>query len=72
VVTFRQFRCGVQFGAWLGLVPSQHSSGGKSRLGGITKRVDVCLRTMLIQGAKSAVMTAHQRSDPISRWVTAL
>ncbi len=72
VVDFRQFRCGAQFGAWLGLVPSQHSSGGKSRLGGITKRGDVYLRTMLIQGAKSAVMTAHQRSDPISRWVAAL
>ena len=72
VVDFRQFKCGAQFGAWLGLVPSQHSSGGKSRLGGITKRGDVYLRTMLIQGAKSAVMTAHQRSDPISRWAAAL
>jgi transposase len=72
VVDFRQFRCGAQFGAWLGLVPSQHSSGGKSRLGSITKRGDTYLRTMLIQGAKSAVMTAHQRSDPISRWAAAL
>ena len=72
MVDFRQFKCGAQFGTWLGLVPSQHSSGGKSRLGGIAKRGDVYLRTMLIQGAKSAVMTAHQRSDPISRWAAAL
>ena len=72
VVDFKQFKCGAQFGAWLGLVPRQHSSGGKSRLGGITKRGDVYLRTMLIQGAKSAVMTAHKRSDPISRWAAAL
>jgi transposase len=69
---FKQFKNGAQFGAWLGIVPRQHSSGGKSNLGGITKRGDTYLRTLLIQGAKSAVMTAHRRSDPISRWATAL
>lgn len=69
---FKQFRHGAQFGAWIGLVPRQHSSGGKNNLGGITKRGDTYLRSLLIQGAKSAVMTAHKRSDPISRWVTAL
>jgi transposase len=69
---FGQFRHGAQFGAWIGLVPRQHSSGGKNNLGGITKRGDTYLRSLLIQGAKSAVMTAHKRSDPISRWVTAL
>ena len=69
---FKQFRCGAQFGAWIGLVPRQHSSGGKNNLGGITKRGDVYLRSLLIQGAKSAVMTAHKRSDPISQWVAAL
>jgi transposase len=52
--------------------PRQHSSGGKSSLGGITKRGDTYLRSLLIQGAKSAVMTAHKRSDPISQWVAAL
>ena len=61
-----------QFGAWIGLTPRQHSSGGKNSLGGITKRGDNYLRSLLIQGAKSAVMTAHKRSDPISLWVTAL
>ena len=69
---FKQFKSGAQFGAWLGLVPKQHSSGGKSNLGTITKRGDTYLRTLLIQGAKSVVNTASKRSDPISRWVLAL
>lgn len=69
---FRQFKNGAQFGAWLGLTPRQNSSGGKSKLGGITKRGDMYLRTLLIQGAKSAVMTAQKRDDPISRWVLQL
>ena len=68
----RQFRSGAQFGAWLGLVPSQNSSGGKARLGGITKRGDDYLRTLLIQAAKSAVMTAHKRTDRLSQWVVQL
>ncbi len=66
---FRQFKNGAQFGAWLGLTPRQNSSGGKNNLGGITKRGDMYLRMLLIQAAKSAVMTAHKRDDPISRWV---
>ena len=66
---FRQFKNGAQFGAWLGLTPRQNSSGGKNNLGGITKRGDMYLRMLLIQAAKSAVMTAHNRDDPISAWV---
>jgi transposase len=69
---FRQFKTAGQFGAWLGMTPAQASSGGKTRLGRITKRGDTYLRTMLIQAAKSAVMTAHKRSDPISQWVVRL
>ena len=69
---FKQFKSGAQFGAWIGLTPRQHSSGGKSNLGGITKRGDTYLRTLLIQGAKSAVMTAHRRTDKISQWAVAL
>jgi transposase len=72
VVDFKQFKSGAQFGAWCGLVPRQHSSGGKTSLGGITKRGETYLRSLLIQGAKSAVMTAHKRSDPISQWAAAL
>ena len=69
---FKQFKNGTQFGAWIGLTPRQHSSGGKSSLGGITKRGDTYLRSLLIQGAKSAVMTAHRRQDRISSWVVSL
>lgn len=66
---FNQFKNGAQFGAWLGLTPRQNSSGGKNSLGGITKHGDMHLRMLLIQGAKSAVMTAHKRDDPISKWL---
>ena len=66
---FRQLKNGGQFGAWLGLTPKQNSSGGKNNLGFITKRGDMYLRMLLIQAAKSAVMTAHKRDDPISQWV---
>ncbi len=69
---FRQFKTGAQFGSWLGLVPTQNSSGGKVSLGCITKRGDNYLRTLLIQGGKSAVMTAHKRQDRISRWLVQL
>lgn len=63
-----QFKNGPQFGAWLGLTPRQNSSGGKNNLGKMTKRGDMYLRTLLIQGAKSIVLTAHKRDDPISKW----
>ena len=66
------FRSGAQFGAWLGLTPRQHSSGGTVNLGRITKRGDPYVRTLLIQGARTAVHTAHQRSDAISRWAAQL
>jgi transposase len=69
---FKQFKSADQFGAWLDLVPKQNSTGGKANLGSITKRGDDYLRTLLIQGAKSAVRTAHQRGDRISQWVAQL
>ena len=69
---FKQFRSGDQFSAWLGLVPRQNSSGGKAVLGRITKRGDDYLRTLLIQGAKAAVMSASRRDDPNSRWLAQL
>ena len=69
---FTQFKNGAQLGAWLGLVPSQNSSGGKASLGRITKRGDDYLRTLLIQGAKSALMSAHKRSDATSKWLVQL
>jgi transposase len=69
---FHQFKGGHQLGAWLGLVPKQDSSGGKTRLGRITKRGYDYLRTLLIQGAKAAVMSADKRDDPTSRWLAQL
>jgi len=59
-----------QMAASLGLTPKPHSSGGKDRLLGITKRGDVYLRTLLIYGARSVVTHAKHRDDRLSRWVT--
>jgi transposase len=58
--------------AWLGLVPRQHSTGGKDRLLGISKRGDVYLRQLLIHGARAVVRVAERKDDPLSRWVTAI
>jgi transposase len=66
----RQFRRGRDAAASLGLVPRQHSTGGKTTLLGITKRGDPYLRCLLIHGARAAVRTAHKKTDPLSRWVT--
>jgi hypothetical protein len=57
-----------QLAAWLGLVPRQYSTGGKSRLGRITKRGDVYLRTLLIHGARSVLRRLQQATDAKSRW----
>lgn len=69
---FKQFKNSAQFGAWLGLTPRQNSSGGKSSLGSITKRGSAYLRSLLIQGAKAAVLTGKHNDDPISQWVQRL
>ena len=66
---FKQFKDCAQFGTWRGLIPRQNASGGKNKLGRITKRGDMYLRMLLIQGAKSAAMTVHTRDDPVSKWV---
>ncbi len=55
------FRNGRQLSAWLGLVPRQWSSGGKTKLGRITKRGDTYLRGLLTQGARSALLSAQRR-----------
>jgi len=65
----RDFDSGRQFAAWLGLTPRQHSSGGKSRLGHITRRGDAYLRCLLVQGARSVLHTAIRHTDRMSRWV---
>lgn len=63
------FRNGRQFAAWLGLVPRQHSTGGKQRLGAITKHGDVYLRTLLIHGSRAVLRVTSKRDDAKSRWV---
>jgi transposase len=68
----RQFKSGREFAAWLGIVPGQHSSGGKSKLGGISKRGDSRLRTLLIHGARAVVKTCVHKTDRRSLWVKAL
>lgn len=67
-----QFRNGRQFAAWPGLTPTQRSSGGKTRLGGITKRGDTYLRTLLVQGARAVMHFVNRRDDRHSRWIKAV
>lgn len=66
------FRSGRDFAANLGLVPREHSSGGKQRLYGITRRGDSYLRTLLIHGARSALRCAGNKSDRQLRWASSL
>ncbi|MHA1553486.1 MAG: IS110 family transposase, partial [Alphaproteobacteria bacterium] len=63
------FKNGRQFAAWLGLVPKQRSSGGKSRLFGISKRGDRYLRTLLIHGARAVLGKAGGKQDARSVWI---
>jgi transposase len=67
-----QFKNGRQFAAFLGLVPRQNSTGGKTRLQGISKRGDTYVRTLLIHGARASLISAHKRNDYRSRWATQL
>jgi transposase len=64
----KNFDNGRQVGAWLGLVPRQHSSGGKSNLLGMSKRGDTYLRTLLIHGARSVIYRAGQRTESC-QWI---
>lgn len=68
----REFKNGRQFAAWIGLAPSQYSTGGKPRLGHISKRGDAYLRNLLVQGARSVLHTASGREDRVSRWALKL
>jgi transposase len=67
-----QYAKGRQMASALGLTPKQHSSGGKERLQGISKRGDVYLRTLLIHGARTVVVNAKDKDDRLSRWVNDL
>jgi transposase len=72
----REFTQGPQMAAWLGLVPTQHSSGGHARLGEISCRGDAYLRTLLIQGARSSLQRAKavatEKATPEQLWIRTL
>ena len=67
-----EFDSGRQFAAWLGLVPGQYSSGGKARLGRITKAGDGYLRSLLVLGARAVLNAAANKTDSLSRWAVRL
>jgi transposase len=72
----REFDNGRQMAACLGLVPRQHSSGGKTRLLGISKRGDTYLRMLLVHGARAVIRTLERRAkaagNPTDRWLAKL
>ena len=66
------FRSGRNFSAWIGLVPKQHSSGGKDRLGGISKQGDRYLRSLFMAGALAVIRYAKIHGTKHRPWLTAL
>jgi transposase len=68
----RQFDSGRDCAAWVGLVPKQNSTGGKTQLGGISKNGDRTLRTLLIHGARAVIRWADKHDHAQSRWIKQL
>lgn len=68
----RVFRSGRQFAAWLGLVPKQHSSGGKERMGAISKMGDRHLRHLLVFGATAVIRYTRRKATTVSIWADRL
>jgi transposase len=64
-----QFKCGRDFAAWLGLVPRQHSSGGKDRLGRISKAGQADIRRLLIIGAMTRIIGRARHTVPAESWI---
>jgi transposase len=62
------FKNGRQVAAWIGLTPGQYSSGGKARLGRITKAGDNYLRSLLVMGARAVLSGLGEKQDRFSRW----
>jgi transposase len=63
------FRKGREFAAWLGLVPRQHSTGGKVKLFGISKRGNIYLRRMFIHGDRAVLLRVKHDTDGFGQWV---
>ncbi len=68
----KEFQNGRHFSAWMGLVPGQHSTGGKTVLLGISKRGNGYLRTLYIHGARAVLRHSAHKTDRFSRWAQAL
>ncbi len=68
----KQFRRGRELSAWLGLVPREHSTGGKQRLLGISKRGSSYLRKLLIHGARSCYLNMNREPHRMGRWIDEL
>ena len=68
----KAFRSGRNFSAWIGLVPKQHSSGGKDRLGSISKQGDRYLRSLFMAGALAVIRYARIHGTKHRPWLTAL
>ena len=66
------FHKGREFAAWMGLVPRQHSTGGKAMLLGISKRGNQYLRKILIHGARSVVLNSKRERVQMGPWMNAL
>ena len=66
------FQTGRQVAVWLGLVPRQHSSGGTTRLGGITKGGNSYVRRLLIHGARSVISHVRDKPDAKRAWIRQL
>jgi transposase len=72
IVDPKAFRSGRNFSAWVGLVPKQHSSGGKDRLGSISKQGDRYLRSLFMAGALAVIRYAKINGTKHRPWLTAL
>jgi len=68
----KEFVNGRHYSAWLGLVPGQHSTGGKTVLLGISKRGNAYLRTLYIHGARAVLQHSAKKQDRFSRWAQAV
>lgn len=68
----KQFRKARDLGAWLGLVPRQNSTGGKTKLGGINKQGNTYIRTLLIHGARACMIHLNRQHDRLGIWIDQL
>jgi transposase len=66
------FGKGREFGAWVGLVPREHSTGGKQKLLGISKRGNSYLRRLFVQGARAVLQFREKQSSGLSVWLAQL